>query len=199
MSSKTLVVCGPSGSGKSTLIKRLFKEFPSAFGFSVSHTTRSPRPGEVPGSAYHFVERAEMEKMISNGDFIENAEFSGNLYGTSFQAVESVVADSSKVCILDIDAQGVRQVKNKEEPLQPLYVFIKVPSLEVLEERLRGRKTESEESLSKRLSMAKEELEYGMTPGVFDTIIVNDDFEKAYQELKSFILSRMSNVEAPSA
>eukprot|EP00096_Caligus_rogercresseyi_P000561 TRINITY_DN1101_c0_g1_i3.p1 TRINITY_DN1101_c0_g1~~TRINITY_DN1101_c0_g1_i3.p1 ORF type:complete len:200 (-),score=69.78 TRINITY_DN1101_c0_g1_i3:372-971(-) len=196
--SKTLVLCGPSGSGKSTLIKKLFAEFPKSFGFSVSHTTRSPRPGEVPGSAYHFVSREEMEAMKTRGDFIENAEFSGNLYGTSFAAVEAVASTENEggkvVCILDIDAQGVRQVKLKEDLLKPLYVFIRVPSLEVLEERLRGRGTENEESLAKRLSMAKEEIEYGTSPGVFDVVILNDDLERAYGELKSFILYRLPHV-----
>ncbi|XP_040569463.1 guanylate kinase isoform X1 [Lepeophtheirus salmonis] len=191
---KTLVLCGPSGSGKSTLIKKLTAEFPTAFGFSVSHTTRSPRPGEVHGSAYHFVTREVMKDMLSKGEFIENAEFSGNMYGTSFAAVESVVSDDSKICILDIDAQGVRQVKVKEEFLQPLYVFINIPSMEVLEERLKSRNTETEESLARRMSAAKAEIEYGTTTGVFDTVIVNDDLDRSYNELKSFILSRISHI-----
>ncbi|CAB4064302.1 E2.7.4.8 [Lepeophtheirus salmonis] len=170
---KTLVLCGPSGS-----VTRL------------DH----PRPGEVHGSAYHFVTREVMKDMLSKGEFIENAEFSGNMYGTSFAAVESVVSDDSKICILDIDAQGVRQVKVKEEFLQPLYVFINVPSMEVLEERLKSRNTETEESLARRMSAAKAEIEYGTTTGVFDTVIVNDDLDRSYNELKSFILSRISHI-----
>lgn len=79
---RPLILCGPSGSGKSTLIKRLFNEFPDRFGFSVSHTTRCPRPGEVCGVHYHFTEKEEMQKAIDNGEFLETAIFSGNMYGT---------------------------------------------------------------------------------------------------------------------
>ena len=140
------MLCGPSGSGKSTVMKKLMAEFGEYFGFSVSHTTRQPRPGEVEGRDYHYVTRETMEHLVEQGQFIENAQFSGNMYGTSKTAVQDVLA-GGKICILDIDVQGVKAVK--ETDLSPLYVFIKPPSLEELEQRLRDRGTETEESLSK--------------------------------------------------
>ncbi|XP_042869372.1 guanylate kinase-like isoform X1 [Penaeus japonicus] len=185
MTPRPLVLCGPSGAGKSTLLKLLLDEYGPHFGFSVSHTTRSPRPGEEHGKHYFFVSRSEMEKAISGGEFIEHAVFSGNMYGTSKKAVKDVLA-SGRICILDIDTQGVMQVKNTD--LKPHYVFIKPPSLEDLEKRLRARGTETEESLAKRLNTAQRELEYGAVPGNFDKIIVNDVVDKAYSELREFIL-----------
>lgn len=101
MVARPLVLCGPSGVGKSTIIARITKEFPDAFGFSVSHTTRSPREGEVDGVNYFFTDREAMQKAIDDGEFIEHAVFSGNMYGTSKTAVQSVM-DQGKICILDI-------------------------------------------------------------------------------------------------
>ena len=97
-------MCGPSGTGKSTLIGLLREEFPEDFGFSVSHTTRGPRPGERDGIDYHFAVKADMEKAIAEGKFLESANVHGNLYGTSFEAISSV-AEQRRVCILDIDVQ----------------------------------------------------------------------------------------------
>ncbi|XP_014489521.1 PREDICTED: guanylate kinase isoform X2 [Dinoponera quadriceps] len=186
---RPLVLCGPSGSGKSTLIKRLFDEYPDTFKFSVSHTTRAPRPGEENGTHYHFTDKEKMQEQIKNGEFIESATFSGNLYGTSKRAVEDV-RSLGKVCVLDIDIQGVKQIKRTSH-LDPLYVFVKPPSIAELERRLKFRNTETEESLERRLSVAKAEMEYGETPGNFDIIIENDDLEKAYETLRSFIRVRL--------
>jgi guanylate kinase len=123
---RPLVICGPSGSGKSTLLQWLFKEFPETFGFSVSHTTRKPRPGEENGVHYHFVVIEDMKKAIANGEFIENAEFSGNLYGTSKRAIQAV-QHQGKVCVLDIEIEGVKQIRNSD--LNPLLVFIRPPTI----------------------------------------------------------------------
>merc|ERR1712071_76938 len=117
---RPLIFCGPSGSGKSTLIKHLMSEFTDKFGFSVSHTTRSPRPGEVEGQDYHYVSREEMEQGIANGDFIESATYSGNMYGTSKNAVLDVQR-SNRICILDIDTQGVKLIKKTK--LDPILIF----------------------------------------------------------------------------
>ncbi|XP_071552826.1 guanylate kinase isoform X2 [Panulirus ornatus] len=185
MTPRPLVLCGPSGAGKSTLLKKLLEEFGPHFGFSVSHTTRLPRPGEEHGKHYYFVTREEMEEAISKGEFIEHAEYSANLYGTSKKAVDDVLS-SGRICILDIDTQGVIQVKNTD--LQAQLVFIKPPSLEELKKRLEARGTETEESLAKRLNTAEKELEYGAVEGNFHKIIVNDVVEDAYQELKDFML-----------
>ncbi|KAI7899920.1 guanylate kinase [Cokeromyces recurvatus] len=181
---KIFVISGPSGSGKSTLLKRLFSEYPNTFGFSISHTTRKPRPGEVDGKDYHFVDLQDMVKEVEAGKFIESATFSGNMYGTSIKAVEDVV-QSGKVCMLDIDMQGVQSVKKTS--LNPKYIFVQPPSVQVLEERLRGRGTEKEEAILARLSAAKKELEYGATPGAYDHVIINDDLENAYRNLKAAI------------
>ncbi|KAF9989848.1 hypothetical protein BGZ75_004670 [Mortierella antarctica] len=107
---RPIVISGPSGGGKSTLINKLFKDHPSTFGFSVSHTTRGPRSGEQDGVAYHFVSKEKMQQLIDDHQFLEHAVFSENHYGTSKKAVEDVNA-SGKVCILDIDLQGVQSVQ----------------------------------------------------------------------------------------
>jgi len=130
-------VCGPSGAGKSTLIGMLRKEFPEDYGFSVSHTTRGPRAGERDGVDYYFVEKAAMEREIAEGKFLETAHVHGNIYGTSFEAVNKVSA-KDKICILDIDIQGVKSCKRLSFDTDK-YVFIAPPSLADLETRLRGR------------------------------------------------------------
>uniref|UniRef100_A0A8C0D0E9 Guanylate kinase n=1 Tax=Balaenoptera musculus TaxID=9771 RepID=A0A8C0D0E9_BALMU len=153
---RPVVLSGPSGAGKSTLLKRLLQEHSSIFGFSVSHTTRDPRPGEENGKDYYFVTREVMQRDIAAGDFIEHAEFSGNLYGTSKAAVRAVQA-MNRICVLDVDLQGVRNIKKTD--LRPIYIFVQPPSLDVLEQRLRQRNTETEESLAKRLAAARADME----------------------------------------
>ncbi|XP_031635156.1 guanylate kinase isoform X2 [Contarinia nasturtii] len=190
---RPLVLCGPSGSGKSTLLKRLFAEFPETFGFSVSHTTRKPRPGEENGVHYHFVERDDMKAAIAKGEFLETAEFSGNMYGTSKQAVRNV-QDAGKVCVLDIEIEGVKQIRNSD--LDPLLAFVMPPSIDELKRRLVGRNTETQESLQKRLDTASREIEYGKTEGNFHTIILNHDVDKAYKELRDFILKELKQQQA---
>ncbi|XP_052862431.1 uncharacterized protein LOC128269108 isoform X3 [Anopheles cruzii] len=186
---RPLVICGPSGSGKSTLLKKLFKEFPDTFGFSVSHTTRKPRPGEENGIHYHFVSVEEMQGAIENGEFIETAVFSGNMYGTSKKAVENV-QHQGKVCVLDIEIEGVKQIRNSDR-LNPLLVFVNPPSVDELERRLRGRKTETEESLQKRLNTARIEIEYGTTSGNFHVVIQNNNLKQAYDDLRDFIVREL--------
>jgi guanylate kinase len=183
MSSKSprpVVFCGPSGVGKGTLIEMLQKRFPDSFGFSVSHTTRKPRGGEKDGVHYNFSTVETMKKEISEGKFIEYAEVHGNYYGTSVAAVESV-QKSGKICILDIDVQGVMSVKKSS--LQPIYIFIAPPSMDALESRLRGRGTEKEADIAKRLKNAAEELKYGQTEGNFDRVFVNDNLNKTFEML----------------
>uniref|UniRef100_A0A8C7YJ53 Guanylate kinase n=1 Tax=Oryzias sinensis TaxID=183150 RepID=A0A8C7YJ53_9TELE len=193
---RPLVFSGPSGAGKSTLLKKLMGEYDSVFGFSVSHTTRKPRPGEQNGIDYHYVSREEMQAGIDNGDFIESAEFSGNLYGTSKAAVQAVQAQNL-ICILDIDMQGVKNIKKTD--LNPLYISIQPPSLEVLEERLRGRKTESEESVQKRLRAAKADMEFSKEPKVFDVVIINNNLEEAYGSLKQALQEEIHKVKKTKA
>uniref|UniRef100_A0A3Q3FQ05 Guanylate kinase 1a n=1 Tax=Labrus bergylta TaxID=56723 RepID=A0A3Q3FQ05_9LABR len=141
---------------------------------------------------YHFVTREAMQTRIENGDFIEHTEFSGNMYGTSKAAVQDVQA-KNLICILVTDMQGVRSIKRTD--LNPIYISIQPPSMEVLEHRLRGRKTESEESLQKRLRAARVDMEISKEPGLFDTVIVNDDLEEAHGQLKAFLLEEIQKVK----
>lgn len=186
---RPLVICGPSGSGKSTLLKKLLKDFGDYFALSVSHTTRKPRPGEVNGKDYHFISRDEMEQAIEAGEFIEYTEFSGNLYGTSKKSVRDV-QEQGRICILDIEIEGVKNIKNTD--LNPRYIFIKPPSMKALEERLRGRGTETEESLHKRLARASEEIAYGENQGNFDLLLVNDNLKSAYSKLRDYLIKEYS-------
>ncbi|CAG9797396.1 unnamed protein product [Chironomus riparius] len=183
-----LVICGPSGSGKSTLLKRLFKEFPNTFGFSVSHTTRKPRQGEEDGVHYNFVGVEEMKAGIEKGEFIETAVFSGNIYGTSKKAIEKVQSHG-KICVLDIEIEGVKQVKNSH--LNAIFIFVEPPSIEELERRLRARNTETEESLEKRLNTARTELKYGLAPGNFDLVVHNNNLKEAYHKLRDYVLCQI--------
>ena len=183
MAPRPVVVCGPSGVGKGTLINKLMAEFPDTFGFSVSHTTRAPRPGETNGVHYHFAEKKVMETSIANGEFLEYARVHENIYGTSLAAV----ADQGKICILDIDVQGA-EICKKAASLNARFLFVAPPSVEELEKRLRGRGTEKEESIAIRMANATKEMAKTEEPGFFDLVIVNDDLEKAYAEMKKFIL-----------
>ncbi|XP_029562291.1 uncharacterized protein LOC115158000 isoform X1 [Salmo trutta] len=190
---RPVVLSGPSGAGKSTLMKMLLRDYDGVFGFSVSHTTRSPRPGEVDGKDYHFSNREAMQEDIDDGTYIENAEFSGNLYGTSKSSVDEVRANGL-ICILDVDIQGVRNIKQTD--LDPIYVSIQPPSMEILEKRLRDRNTETEESLLKRLEAARVDMELSNEPGVFDMLIVNDDLEEAYEKLQSVLIEEITKVQS---
>ncbi|KAF8320743.1 guanylate kinase [Clavulina sp. PMI_390] len=186
--SRPLVVFGPSGTGKSTLLKRLFADHPAKFGFSISHTTRSPRPGETDGKEYHFVTREQFLQLIDEGAFIENAQFSGNMYGTSVKAVQDV-GKLGRRCILDIDAQGVRLIKQNHPDLKPVFIFISPPSLSVLRGRLVGRGTETEEAVKARLEAALKEIAYAKSGSdVVDAVVVNDDLERAYKLLEQIAL-----------
>ncbi|CAJ2671432.1 unnamed protein product [Trifolium pratense] len=181
---KPIVISGPSGVGKGTLISMLMKEFPSMFGFSVSHTTRAPRNMEKDGVHYHFTDKSVMEKEIKNGKFLEFASVHGNLYGTSVEAVE-VVADAGKRCILDIDVQGAKSVRASS--LEAIFIFVSPPSMEELEKRLRDRGTETEEQILKRLRNAKAEIEQGTSSNIFDFMLYNDKLEESYEKLKKLL------------
>lgn len=176
-----LVICGPSGVGKGTVIESLRSRFPpEVFGFSVSHTTRQPRPGEAHGEHYHFTTQEDIQRDIEEGLFVEHALVHGNYYGTSKEAIEVLQRDD-KITILDIDMQGVISVK--ESGIAAKYVFIAPPSMIELENRLRGRKTETEEAIQKRLGNAAKEIEYGEKDGNFDRLFVNNDVEQTVDEM----------------
>ncbi|KAK7981116.1 hypothetical protein PG989_013573 [Apiospora arundinis] len=150
-----------------------------------SRTRRGPpRAGEEHGTHYFFVPMAEFEDLIAKDGFVEHAKFGSNRYGTSKKTIEEQTA-KGRVVVLDIEMEGVKQIK--ASGIDARYVFIKPPSFEALEQRLRGRGTETEEAVSKRLAQAKVELEYADTPGVHDIIITNDDLDKAYKELEDYV------------
>jgi guanylate kinase len=181
-----LVLCGPSGVGKGTLIKILMQEYPECFGFSVSTTTRKPRPGEVDGKDYHFASSEEMLKMIDEGRFVEHAKVHTNRYGTSTAALDAVKS-ANKIAILDIDIQGAQQVKAKMPTAH--FVFLAPPSEEILEARLRGRGTEAEHKIQVRLKNAKDEIAFSKTPGFFDKVIVADENFKTALPTMRLLLS----------
>lgn len=165
---RPLVISGPSGVGKGTLFNMLQQRHPDVFTLSVSHTTRAPRGGEAHGTHYYFVTRPEFEELIAADGFVEHAQFSGNRYGTSKQAIRDL-AERGRVVVLDIEMEGVKQIK--ASGMGARYVFVAPPSMDELEKRLSGRGTETEDSVRKRLNQAKLELEYSKTPGVHDLIV----------------------------
>ena len=179
------VICGPSGVGKGTIIERLKAKFPDAFGFCVSHTTRPQRPGEQDGTHYNFVSKEKMEAEIEAGLFIEHARVHTSIYGTSFDAVETVRAQG-KICILDIDPQGVRSIKASS--MRCMYMFIVPPSAAALEQRLRGRATETDESIRIRLANSVDEIAFGMEPGNFDAVVTNMDIDTAFEEVVNYLV-----------
>jgi guanylate kinase len=189
---KPLVVCGPSGVGKGTIIARYMEELGGSdrFQFTVSHTTRKPRPGEVDGVHYHFTDIDIMKAAIERNEFLEWANVHGNYYGTSLNSLST-----EKYPLLDIDVQGVKSIKKWQEEnkgfsepaLDAKFVFIAPPSLDVLKDRLIYRGTETAESLEKRTKNAIAEVEYGMTNGNFDAIVVNDDLDHACQEFRRVV------------
>ena len=172
-----LIVTSPSGAGKTTMVRALLESFPQLVQ-SVSNTTRAPRPGEVDGRDYHFVEASRFDEMIAEGDLCEWAEVHGHRYGTSMSRVR-LARETHRGVVFVIDVQGARQVKAAIP--DAVAVFVLPPSWEVLEQRLRGRGTEREEVIQRRLRNAREEVaQYGL----FDYLIINDDLETAIEELK---------------
>lgn len=171
-----LVMSGPSGAGKSSVISRVRKLYGN-LAFSVSATTRKPRPGEIDGKDYYFVSPEQFAAMVADGQLLEYAQFVGNFYGTPKAPVLEKLRDGISV-ILDIEVQGAAQVM-KAMP-DAVSVFLAPPSLEELERRLRGRGTESEEKIRQRLETAKIEL---LQQDKYDYIVVNDDPDRAAREL----------------
>jgi guanylate kinase len=172
-----LIVSSPSGAGKTTLTTALLKQLPE-LRFSVSHTTRKPRQNEQDGREYHFVDRAHFIQLIEQGAFLEWAEVHGNLYGTGRAELER--NHRARGIIFDIDHQGARQIKSSEP--DAVAVFILPPSMAVLEQRLRGRASEDEETVQRRFGVALREIEHY---GLFDYVLVNEDLEEATKQLVS--------------
>lgn len=175
-----LIVSSPSGAGKTTLCNRLRGEFPD-LRFSISHTTRKPRPTEIDGREYHFVDEGTFEQMIRAGAFAEWARVHDYLYGTSLKEIE-IARTTARGVLFDIDYQGARAIKAALP--EAIGAFILPPSLAELERRLRGRGTEDEPTTLRRLTNAKMEIEHY---GFFDYVVVNDEINKAYEQLRSIV------------
>lgn len=177
------VISAPSGTGKTTLLKRVMARM-AGLNFSVSHTTRVPRHGEQDGREYHFIPRQQFEVMIERNDFVEWAQVHDNLYGTATAGVEGQLAQGQDV-ILDIDVQGAAIIRETSK-LEGVHIFIAPPRLAVLEERLKGRNTDSDETIELRLKNAVTEMK---SAPVYDYLIVNDDLEEAEEMLASIIIA----------
>ncbi len=180
MNRKLYVISGSSGVGKGTVLKGFLKRNPQ-FMLSISCTTRNPRPGEINGINYFFMSRKEFKDCIENEKFLEWAEFAGNFYGTKKKYINQCL-NAGKDIILEIDTKGALQVK-KSMP-EAVLIFICPPSYEALENRLRGRDTEDEATIQKRLNEAKIEYERAQN---FDYKIVNDDLDQTILELEKII------------
>ncbi len=180
---KLFVVSAPSGTGKTTLLRRVMAQLPG-LSFSVSHTTRAPRPGEMNGIDYHFVSKAEFLEMVGQGLFIEHAEVHANLYGTSREAIDRQRSAGVDV-ILDIDVQGASIVRRSRQ-LAATHIFIAPPSISELEKRLRGRGTEGEEMIAIRLNNARIELQ---AMNEYEYLVVNDRLEETIDLLSSIIVA----------
>lgn len=179
---KLYIISAPSGAGKTSLVKQLLKET-QHLSVSVSHTTRPMRPGEIHGSDYFFVSVETFKNMIAEKAFLEYAQVFDNFYGTSQQAVEDNLNNGIDV-ILEIDWQGAQQIREMQPECWS--IFILPPSIEVLQQRLRGRGQDSEETIARRMADAVTEMSHH---DEFDYLIVNDDFNQALTELKSIIVA----------
>lgn len=187
MKKKLFVLSGSSGVGKGTVINGFLKRNPS-FSLSISCTTRKMRPGEVDGVNYFYLTKEDFTKSIQNNEFLEWAEFAQNLYGTKRAFVEKCLSNG-KDLILEIETIGALKVK-KEMP-EAVLIFIAPPSLDELEHRLRNRHTEDEETIQKRLSAVREELERSKN---YDYTIINDEVESAILKLEEIISKEAQNV-----
>ncbi len=182
MSGVLFVISAPSGAGKSTLLAALRKRA-GGFGYSVSHTTRDARGREKDGVDYHFVDRMTFKEMVKAGSFVEWAEVYTDLYGTSFSGIEKQTASGFDV-LLDIDPQGAKNIKKKFKDSVLIYVL--PPSMEILENRIRDRSTDSESIIENRMKEAPQLIEACVW---YDYIIINDDLEQAVEEARAIVIS----------
>ncbi len=177
------VVSAPSGSGKTTLIRRLLSEI-QGMRFSVSHTTRRPRPGEAEGVDYHFVDRARFDAMVTRGEFLEWAEVHARRYGTSIREVEEPLGRGEDV-LLDVDTQGAASIRRLRS--EAVLILVLPPGVQALRERLAGRAVDDPDEMKKRLEAAVREVAAWQ---MYDYCVVNDSLEKALRDLQAIIRAR---------
>jgi len=183
------VVAAPSGAGKTSLVKALMEREPR-IQFSVSYTTRHPRPNEIPGRDYHFVSQERFREMIANREFLEHAQVFDNCYGTGVRTVQEALSDGGQL-LLEIDWQGARQVRSRIP--EAVSIFILPPSRAALEQRLKGRSTDSDEVIQRRLRDAAEDLGHWSE---FDYVVINDRFEQAIEDLQAIVENRGGHLAA---
>ncbi len=183
------VVAAPSGAGKTSLVKALMEREPR-IQFSVSYTTRKPRPNEIPGRDYHFVSAERFQEMIANDEFLEHARVFDNCYGTGVRTVQEALLNGEEL-LLEIDWQGARQVRARIP--EACSIFILPPSRQALELRLKGRSTDSDQVIQRRLRDAAEDLGHWTE---FDYVVINDRFEQAIEDLQAIVEDRGSRLVA---
>ncbi len=183
------VVSAPSGAGKTSLVRALMEREPR-IRFSVSYTTRKPRPNEVPGRDYHFVTMERFTEMVAAGEFLEHAQVFDNCYGTGVHTVEEALANGEQL-LLEIDWQGAAQVRSRLPEARS--IFILPPSRASLEQRLRARSTDTDTVIKRRLQDAAEDLTHWAE---FDHVVINDRFETALADLQAIVEDRGSHLAA---
>jgi guanylate kinase len=183
------VVAAPSGAGKTSLVKALMEREPR-IQFSVSYTTRRPRPNEIPGRDYHFVSQERFQEMIANDEFLEHAQVFDNCYGTGVRTVQEALSNGEQL-LLEIDWQGARQVRLRIP--EAVSIFILPPSRAALEQRLKARSTDSDQVIQRRLRDAAEDLDHWRE---FDYVVINDQFEQAIEDLQAIVANRGSRLQA---
>lgn len=181
-----LIVSSPSGAGKTTLTRDLLGRF-DELRFSVSHTTRKPRPAEIEGKDYHFTDPASFRTLVAQNAFAEWAEVHGNLYGTSLEEIERCRREGKRGIVFDIDHQGARQIRARLP--DAISVFVLPPSMAALKERLRTRAADDAETIEQRFRNAEREIQHY---GMFDYVIVNDDLSTAKQCMHAIVLAELS-------
>ena len=177
-----IILSSPSGAGKSTLAKRL-REWDDRIGFSVSATTRAPRPGETDGVHYHFVDRDGFLGMVERGEMLEHAEVFGNLYGSPMTRVAALLAEGRDV-LFDIDWQGGQQVRNSALAKDVVSIFVLPPSIAELERRLHARGQDSEETVAARMRRSRDEISHWAE---YDYVLLNDDLDRCAREVQAIV------------
>ncbi|MCB1332311.1 MAG: guanylate kinase [Roseivivax sp.] len=188
-----IILSSPSGAGKSTLSRKLLEWDPS-LSFSVSATTRSPRPGEVDGQHYHFLSEADFKKTVAEGGMLEHAHVFGNFYGSPKAPVQAAI-DAGRDVLFDIDWQGAQQIVNSALGPHTLSIFILPPSIIELRRRLESRGQDSAEVIAKRMQKSWDEISHW---GSYDFVLVNDDLERTFADLKTIVTAtRLRRLQQP--
>lgn len=187
------VVTGPSGAGKTSVINRVMGEL-QALAFSVSHTTRKRREGEIAGTDYVFVSEDEFERLVQAGEFAEHTRYSGFRYGTTRTQLEECFVRGDDV-ILNVEVEGAKSLRERGFGNHPIvYVFLAPSTLDLLAERLRDRGTETEAKISERVAVAAREMD---ALDSFDYLVVNDDLDQAVSELRAIVVAERSRIGYP--